>query len=99
MSPLLLRSTLAKTEDVGEYDGGIVLFDENIGYKEKAIVSVSIWRRHRDSNVYHMSQNYFDRPKSTIMNNINLIVSFEQPLKGVENKLWTFAGLYLSYEG
>ena len=55
-------------------------------------------RRYNDSDVYYLSQSYFDLPKRTITNNSNVTISFQQTLKDVELIYRDIAGFDMSYD-
>ena len=52
--------------------------------------------RHKDIDVYYLSQSYFDLPLRTIRNNSNIIILFQQTKNGVEHIYNDIAGLDMS---
>ena len=54
-------------------------------YNQKSIDPFSTRRRHKDLDVYHLLQSFFDLPKRTIRINSSINILFKQTLKDVEN--------------
>ena len=68
-------------------------------YSNQKLIDPFLTRaRHKDWDVYRLSQSYFDLPKRTFRNNSNIIVLFQQTLKDVEHTYRDVAGFDMSYD-
>ena len=74
------------------YQNCCVVFDDMINSNQKLLDPIFTRGRHNDLDVYYLSQSYFGLPKRTIRNNWNIIVLFQQTMKGVEHIYRDFAG-------
>ena len=68
-----------------DFQNCCVVFDDMLDRNQKLINPFFTRGRHNDSDVYYLSQSYFDLPKRTIRNNSNIIILFQQTLKDVEH--------------
>ena len=88
-------------EDLGDksiqdFQNCCVVFDDMLDSNQKLIDSFFTTGRHKDLDVYHLSQSYFDLSKRTIRNNSNIIILFQQTLKDVEHIYRVIAGFDMS---
>ena len=79
-----------------EYRGKVVVFDDVLDHKQKDLEPFFTRGRHKDIDVYYLSQSYFDLPLRTIRNNSNIIILFQQTKNGVEHIYNDIAGLDMS---
>ena len=84
--------------DLEEYKNKIVVFDDMLDHKQKEIEPFFTRRRHKDIDVYHLSQIYFVLPLQTIRNNSNIIILFKQTKNGVQHIYDDIAGLDMNYD-
>ena len=84
--------------DFKNYKNCCVVFDDMLDSNQKLIEPFFTRGRHKDLNVYYLSQSYFKLPLSTIRNNSNIIILFQQTLKGVMHIYSDIAGFDMSYE-
>ena len=76
-----------------EYENGIIVFDYILGSsKSKFIDQFFIRGQHNNLDIYYLSQSYFDLPKTTIRNNSNKIILFNQTIKDIEHIYRDVAG-------
>ena len=66
---------IQKIRAINEDEGAFVVFDVLLDLNEKAIDLFSTSGWHQVSNVYYLSQSYFDIPTTTKTNNSNKIIS------------------------
>ena len=59
---------------------------------------IFILGHHSDSDIYYLSQSYFDLPKRTIRNDSNKLILFNQALKDMEQIYRDVAGYDMSYD-
>ena len=79
-----------------EYRNKVVVFDDVLDHKQKDLEPFFTRGRHKDIDVYYLSQSYFDLPPRTIRNNSNIIILFQQTKNGVEHIYNDIAGLDMS---
>ena len=84
--------------DFQDYQNCCVAFDDMLDSNQKLIDPFFTRGRHNDLDVYYLSQSYFKLPLSTIRNNSNIIILFQQTLKGVMHIYSDIAGFDMSYE-
>ena len=83
---------------IEDYKGSIIVFDDMLDSNQKLIDPFFTRGRHRDCDVYYLVQSYFDLPKRTIRNNLNIVVLLKQTLKDVENLYCDIAGFDMSFD-
>ena len=84
--------------DLEEYGGCCVVFDDMLDSNQKLIDPFFTRGRHKSCDVYYLCQSYFDAPKKTVRNNLNIIILFQQTLKDVEHIHRDISGFDMSYE-
>ena len=83
---------------VQDFQNCCVVFDDMLDSNQKLIDPFFTRGRHNDLDVYYLSQSYFDLPKTTIRNNSNIIILFQQTLKDVEHIYRDIAGFDMSHD-
>ena len=85
---------------LSEYEnGGIIVFDDILGSSNSRFIDqIFIRGRHKNLDIYFLSQSYFDLPKRTIRNNSNKIILFNQTLKDIEHIYRDVAGYDMNYD-
>ena len=84
---------------LNEYENGIIVFDDVLGSSNSRFIDQFFIRgRHKNLDIYYLSQSYFDSPKRTIRNNSNRIILFNQTLKDIEHIYRDVAGYDMSYD-
>ena len=64
------------------YEKAVIAFDDILGSPNSRLVDQYFIReKHKDLDIYHLSQSYFDLSKRTIRNNCNKIILFNQTLE------------------
>ena len=82
-----------------EYENAILVFDDVSGSSNSRYIEQFFIRgRHDNLDIYCLSQSFFDSPKTTIRNNSNKILLFNQTLKDVENLNRDVGGYDMSYD-
>ena len=69
-----------------------------LDHKQKEIEPFFTRGRHKDLDVYYLSQSYFDLPIRSIRNNSNIIILFKQTKNGVQHIYDDVAGLHMNYD-
>ena len=69
-----------------------------LDHKQKEIEPFFTRGRHKDIDVYYLSQSYFVLPLQTIRNNSNIIILFKQTKNGVQHIYDDIAGLDMNYD-
>ena len=75
-----------------------VVFYDMLDSNQKLIDPFFTRGGHTDSDVFYLSQSYFDSSKRTIRNNSKIILLFQETLKDVEHFYRDIAGFDMSYE-
>ena len=84
---------------LNEYEIGITVFDDILGSSNSRFIDQFFIRgRHNLSDIYYLSQSYFDLPKRTIRKNSNRIILFNQTLKDIEHIYRYLAGYDMNYD-
>ena len=83
---------------IQDFQNCCVVFDDMLYSNQKVIVPFFTRGRHHDLDFCYLSQSYFYLPKRTIRNNSNIIISFQQTLKGVEHLYRDIAGFDMSHD-
>ena len=92
-SKIKIKEISDEIKPLNEYENGIIVFDDILGSSNsRSIDHFFIRRRHINSEIYHLSQSYFDLPKRTIRNISNKTILFNQMLKDIEHIYRDVAG-------
>ena len=84
---------------VSEYENAIIVFDNiSATSNSRYIDQFFIRGRHNNSDIFYISQFYFDLPKRSNRNNNNKKILFNTTLKDIENKYRDTAGYDMSYD-
>ena len=83
---------------IHDFQNCCVVFDDILDSNQKLKDPFFTRGRHNDLNVYYLSQSHFDLPERTIRNISNIIILFQQILKGVEHIYRDIAGFGISYD-
>ena len=71
---------------LNECEKCVTVFDDILGSSNSRFIDQCFIRgRHKNLDIYFLSQSYFDLPKRTIRNNSNKLVLFNQTLKDIEH--------------
>ena len=85
-------------KSISDFEDCIIVFDDMFDSNQKLIDPFFTRGRHRNCDVYYLSQSYFDLPKRSIRNNSNVLILFKQTLKDVEHLYRDIAGFDMSYD-
>ena len=73
---------------LSEYENALIVFDDILGSSTSNYIDQFFIRcRHKNLDIYHISQSYFDLTKRTKRNNGNKIILFNQTLKDIEKNI------------
>ena len=98
-SKIKIKEIGEEIKPLNEYEDAIVVFDDLLGSSNsRGIDHFFIRGRPNTLDIYHLSQSYFDLPKTTIRNNSNKITLFNQTLKDIESIYRDASGYDLSYD-
>ena len=85
-SKIKIKEISDEIKPLNEYEIGIIVFDDILGSSNRRFIDQFLIRgRHKNLEIYYLSQSYFDLPKRTIRNNSNKIFLFNQTLKDIEH--------------
>ena len=98
-SKIKIKEISDEIKPLNEYENGIIVFDDILGSSNSRFIDQFFIRgRHNNSDIYYLSQSYFDLPKRTIRNNSNKIILFNQTLKDIEHIYRDVAGYDMNYD-
>ena len=98
-SKIKIREINDEIKPLSEYENGIIVFDDFLGSSNSRFIDQFFIRgRHKNLDLYYLSQSYFDLPKRTIRNNSNKIILFNQTLKDIEHICRDVAGYDKNYD-
>ena len=70
---------------INKYKGSVVIFDDMLGARNSSQIDGFFTRvRHKNLDVYYISQSYFALPRQSIRNNGDRLILFKQTLRDVE---------------
>ena len=70
---------------IQDFQNCCAVFDDMLDSNQKLIDPFLTRGRHKNLDIYYLSQSYFNLPKRTIRNNSNMITLFQQTLKNIEH--------------
>ena len=98
-SRIKIKEISDEIRPLNEYENGIIVFDDILGSSNSGFIDQFFIRgRHKNLDIYYLSQSYFDLPKGTIRNNSNRIILFNQTLKDIEHIYRDVAGYDMNYD-
>ena len=98
-SKIKIKQISDEIKPLNEYENGIIVFDDILGSSNSRFIDQFFVRgRHKNLDIYYLSQCYFDLPKRTIRNNSNKIILFNQTLKDIEHIYRDVAGYDMNYD-
>ena len=98
-SEIKIKEISDEIKPLNEYEKGIIVFDDILGSSNSRFIDQFFNRgRHNNSDIYYLSQSYFDLPKRTIRKNSNKIILFNQTLKDIEHLYRDLAGYDMIYD-
>ena len=98
-SKIKIKEITDEIKPLNEYENGVIVFDDILGsWNSRFIDQFFIRGRHKNLDIYYLSQSYFDLPKRTIRNNSNKIILFNQTLKDIEHIYRDVAGYDMNYD-
>ena len=90
-SKIKIKEISDEIRPLNEYENGV--FDDILGSSNSKFIDQFFIRgRHKNLDIYYLSQSYFDLPKRSIRNNSNKIILFNQTLKDIEHIYRDVAG-------
>ena len=97
--PKLKAQTSDEIEPLEHYENSTVVFDDIILSKQESNIDLFFTRgRHKNIDIYYISQSYFHLPKNTIRNNSNIIILFKQTLRDIILLFHDIAGLDMNLD-
>ena len=98
-SKFKIKEISDEIKPLNEYENGITVFDDILGSSNGRFIDQFFIRgRHKNLDIYYLSQSYFDLPKRTIRNNSIKIILFNQTLKDIEHIYRDVAGYDMNYD-
>ena len=98
-SKIKIKEISDEIKPLNEYENGILVFDDILGSSNSRFVEQFFIRgRHNNSDIYYLSQSYFDLLKRAIRNNSNKIILFNQTFKGIEHIYRDVARYDMNYD-
>ena len=98
-SKIKIKEITDEIKPLNEYENGVIVFDDILGSSNSRFIDQFFIRgRHKNLDIYYLSQSYFDLPKRTIRNNSNKIILFNQTLKDIEHIYREVAGFDMNYD-
>ena len=98
-NPNIKAQTSDKIQPLNEYENSIVVFDDKLLSKQESIIDLFFTRgRHKNIDIYYISQSSFHLPENTICNNSNKIILFKQTLRDIILLFHDIAGLDMNLE-
>ena len=81
-------------QPLNEYENSVIVFDDMLLSKQESNIDLFLTRgRHKNIDIYYISQSHFHLPKNPIRNNSNIIILFKQTLRDILLLLHDVAGL------
>ena len=91
--------TSDEIEPLENYENSTVVFDDMLLSKQESNIDLFFTRgRHKNIDIYYISQSYIHLPKNTIRNNSNKIILFKQTLRDIILLFHDIAGLDMNLE-
>ena len=82
--PNIKAQTSDEIQPLNEYENSVVSFDDMLLSKQESNIDLFLTPgRHKNIDIYYISQSYFHLPKNTIRNNSNIIILFKQTLRDI----------------
>ena len=98
-SKIKIKEISDEIKPLNEYENGIIVFDDILGSSNSRFIDQFFIRgRHKNLDIYYLSQSYFDLPKRTKRNNSKKIILFNQTLKDIEHIYRDVAGYDINYD-
>ena len=83
-----MYKTSNEIEPINKHKRSVLIFDVMLGARNSSQVDEFFTRgRHKDLDVYYISQSYFGLPRQSIRNNNDRLILFKQTLRDVEKYL------------
>ena len=97
--PNIKAQTSDEIQPLNEYENSVVVFDDMLLSKQESNIDLFFTRgRHKNIDIYYISQGYFHLPKNTIRVNSNIIILFKQTLRDIILLFHDIAGLDINLE-
>ena len=98
-NPQIKAQTSDEIQPLNEYENSVVVFDDMLLSKQESNIDLFFTRgRHKNIDIYYISQSYFHLPKKTVRNNSNIIILFKQTLRDIILLFHDIAGLDMNLE-
>ena len=98
-SEIKINEISDEIKPLNEYENGIIVFGDILGSSNGRFIDQFFIRgRHKNLDIYYLSQSYSDLPKRTIRNNSNKIFLLNQTLKINEHIYRDVAGYDMKYD-
>ena len=92
--PNIKTQTSDEIQPLNEYENSVAVFDVMLLSKQESKIDLFFTRgRHKNIDIYYISQSYFHLPKNTIRNNSNIFILFKQTLRDIILLFHDVAGL------
>ena len=97
--PKIKVKTSDEIESLEHYENSTVVFDDMLLSKQESNIDLFFTRgRHKNIDIYYISQSYFHLPNYTIRNNSNIITLFKQTLRDIILLFHDIAGLDMNLD-
>ena len=97
--PSIKAETSDEIQPLENYENSVVVFDDMLLSKQESSIDLFFTRgRHKNIDIYCISQSYFQLPKNTIVNYSNIIILFKQFQKDIKLLFYDIAGLDMKLE-
>ena len=97
--PDIKAQTSDEIQPLENYENIVVVFYDMLLSKQGSNIDPSFTRsRHKNIDIYYISQSYFHLNKNTIRNNSNIIILFNQTLRDIILLFHDIAGLDMNLE-
>ena len=98
-SKIKFKEKSDEIKPLNKYENGIIVFDDILGSSNSRFIDQFFIRgRHKNLDIYYLSQSHFDLPKRTKRKNSNKIILFNQTLKDIEHIYRDVGGYDMNYD-
>ena len=94
-----IYKTSTEIKPINKYKGSVVIFDDMLGARNSSHIDEFFTRgRHKDLDVYYISQSYFALPRQSIRNNSDRLILFKQTLRDVQSMYHDIGAFDMIYD-
>ena len=98
-SKIKIKKIGDEIKPLNEYENGIIVFDNFLSLSNSRFKDQFFIRgRHKNLDIYYLSQSYIDLPKRTMRNISNKIILSNQTLKDIEHIFRDVASYDMNYD-